>query len=165
MLWRKSDPQHKASRFVTIEAESRSQTPSLHINMDSIPKILTTFTTCTTATMQLLGIWWSVSYVLLFMTVCITEQQSSSRSTECSFPLQLEIILQVVTQHVERKYVFVYINCGHYSRLGDIKNVLSHCIIMYGVHSICSLKSVSCGCLWSVLLICVIVRGYNWTSK
>ena len=33
----------EASRFVTIKAESWSQTPSLRINMDSVPTILTTF--------------------------------------------------------------------------------------------------------------------------
>ncbi len=32
----------EALRFVTIEAESRSQTPSLHIDIDSVPTILTT---------------------------------------------------------------------------------------------------------------------------
>ena len=64
------------------------------------PQYWQLFTTCTTATMQLLGIWWRVSYVLLYMTECIIELQSSSRSTEPSYPLQLEIILQVVTQQL-----------------------------------------------------------------
>ena len=34
------------------------------------------------------------------MTESITEQQSSSRLTERSYPLQLEIILQVITQQL-----------------------------------------------------------------
>ena len=82
--------------------------------------------------------YWGYPYVLLFMIECITEQQSSSRSTECSYPFQLEIILQVFTQQLllvtGTWREGTYINCGHYRRLDDIK--MSDYITMYGVHSI-----------------------------
>ena len=97
------------------------------------------------APLQLYSFWGygEMFHMYYYLWQCITEQQSSFRSTERSYPLQSEIILQVVTQrtgapghrYMERGYVCVYISCGHYSRLGDIK-CLSDCIIMYGVHSI-----------------------------
>ena len=47
----------EALRFVTIEAESRSQTPSLRIDMDSVPTILTTFYHIHHCNYAATGIW------------------------------------------------------------------------------------------------------------
>ena len=85
------------------------------------------FTTCTTATTQLLGIWWSVSYVLLFMTEYHwTAEQFQVDRALLSPPIRNHPSSNHTTaapsqRYVERGYVCVYINCGHYSRLGDIK--------------------------------------------
>ena len=112
----------EASRFVTIEAESRSQSPSLRIDIDSVPTILTTFYHCNYAAT------WDMVKCFICTTILwqsIIEQQSSSRSTALlSPPIRNPSSSQTPpapSHRYKRRYVCLYINCGHYSRLGDIK--------------------------------------------
>ena len=67
--------------FVTMEAESQFQIPSCASVLTVCPQYWQFFTTCTTATTQLLGIWCSVSYVLLFMTECINSRVVPGRQS------------------------------------------------------------------------------------
>ena len=109
----------EALRF---EAESWSQTPSSI--WTEYPQYWQLFTTCTTATMQLLGI--SICTTIYDRVYHWTAEQFQVDRVLLSLPIRnypsgIHTTAAPSHRYVERGYVCAYINCGHYSRLGDIK--------------------------------------------